>query len=68
MSIKLNTHYLDSFIRPHEYERIAPEIRMADEMLRKKTGPGSNFLGWIDLPDHYDKHIARPYPSEVAIA
>ncbi len=55
MSIKLNTHYLDSFIRPHEYERIAPEIRMADEMLRKKTGAGKDFLGWVNLPDDYDK-------------
>lgn len=55
MSIKLNTHYLESFIRPHEYERIAPEIRMADEMLRRKTGPGSDFLGWVNLPENYDK-------------
>lgn len=55
MSIKLNTHYLEPFIRPHEYERIAPEVLMADEMLRKKTGPGSDFLGWVDLPENYDK-------------
>ena len=55
MSIKLNTHYLESFIRPHEYEQIAPEIRMADRMLREKTGPGSDFLGWVDLPENYDR-------------
>lgn len=55
MSIKLNTHYLESFIRPHEYEQIAPEIRMADRMLREKTGPGNDFLGWVDLPENYDR-------------
>ena len=55
MSIKLNTHYLESYIHPHEYAGIAPEIRMADEMLRKKTGAGNDFLGWVDLPDNYDR-------------
>ncbi len=55
MSIKLNTHYLESFIQPHEFERIAPEVRMADDMLRSKTGAGNDFLGWVDLPDRYDR-------------
>ena len=55
MPIQLNDHYLASFIKEHEYERIAPEIRMADEMLRKKSGAGNDFLGWVDLPDNYDK-------------
>lgn len=55
MSIKLNTHYLESFVRPHELERIAPEIRMADEMLRNQTGAGKDFLGWVNLPDNYDR-------------
>lgn len=28
---------------------------VADEYLRKGTGPGSDFLGWLDLPENYDK-------------
>lgn len=55
MSIKLNDHYLSSFIRPHEYEHIAAEVRTADAMLRQKTGAGSDFLGWVDLPEAYDR-------------
>ena len=55
MAIKLNDHYLSNFIRPHEYENIAPEICMADKMLREKSGPGNDFLGWVNLPDNYDK-------------
>ncbi len=55
MAIKLNDHYLSSFLKPHEYERIAPEIRMADKMLREKTGAGKDFLGWVNLPDSYDR-------------
>lgn len=55
MSIKVNTHYLESFIKPHEYEEIAPQIRQADQMLRQKSGAGNKFLGWVDLPKNYDK-------------
>ncbi len=55
MSIKLNDHYLASFIRPHEYERIAPEVEMADRLLRTKSGAGNDFLGWVTLPTDYDK-------------
>ena len=55
MAIKLNDHYLSSFIRPHEYANIDPQIRMADKMLREKAGPGKDFLGWINLPENYDK-------------
>lgn len=55
MSIQLNTRYLESFIKPHEYEQIAPQIRTADQMLRQKNGAGNQFLGWVDLPKNYDK-------------
>ncbi len=55
MSIKLNDHYLSTFIQPHEYERIAPEIRMAHQMLRERSGAGNSFLGWVNLPDNYDR-------------
>ena len=55
MAIKLNDHYLSSFMRPHEYERIAPEVRCADAMLRNNTGAGNDFLGWVNLPENYDK-------------
>ncbi|MDY3864304.1 MAG: glucose-6-phosphate isomerase, partial [Eubacteriales bacterium] len=55
MAIKLNDHYLSSFIRPHEYGRIADEVRTADSMLRNKTGAGNDFLGWVNLPENYDR-------------
>ncbi len=55
MAIKLNDHYLTSFIRPHEYEQIEPQIKEADRMLRQKSGAGNAFLGWVDLPENYDK-------------
>ena len=55
MSIKLNDKYVSSFIRPHEYDYIQPEVNVADALLRSKSGAGSDFLGWVNLPSDYDK-------------
>ena len=55
MSIKLNDKYVSSFIRAHEYDYIQPEVNVADQLLRSKTGAGSDFLGWVNLPNDYDK-------------
>lgn len=55
MTLKLNDKYLKNFISEHEYQCIAPMVTVADKMLRQKTGAGNDFLGWIDLPENYDK-------------
>lgn len=55
MTLKLNDKYLKKFIAQHEYESISPMVALADKMLREKTGPGNKFLGWLDLPQNYDK-------------
>ncbi|MBO5898420.1 MAG: glucose-6-phosphate isomerase, partial [Clostridia bacterium] len=55
MSLKLNDHYLNKFIRPEEYANIQPAISAAHEQLVSRKGPGSDFLGWVDLPENYDK-------------
>lgn len=55
MSIKLNTSYLKGFVGENEFAAIAPQIRAAHEMLTNKSGLGSDFTGWVDLPVAYDK-------------
>lgn len=55
MAIKLNDKYVASFVRSHEYEAIQPMVKEADCMLRSKGGAGSDFLGWMELPENYDK-------------
>ncbi|MBQ7336364.1 MAG: glucose-6-phosphate isomerase [Clostridia bacterium] len=55
MSIKLNDKYVSSFINGHEYARMQAQVTAADKMLREKNGPGNDFLGWVDLPEAYDK-------------
>ncbi len=55
MTLKLNDHYLQKFIRPQEYDNIQPAITAAHEQLVARSGAGNDFLGWVDLPVNYDK-------------
>ncbi len=55
MSIKLDDKYLKGFVREHELSELAPMVKAAHDTLAAKNGPGSDFLGWVDLPVDYDK-------------
>ncbi len=44
-----------SFVAQHEVDYFAEPIRLAHEQLHNGTGAGSDYLGWIDLPNSYDK-------------
>ncbi|MBA4494207.1 glucose-6-phosphate isomerase [Paenactinomyces guangxiensis] len=43
------------FLQEHEVAQLEPAVRLAHDMLHNKTGSGSDFLGWIDLPSQYDQ-------------
>ena len=54
---KINFNYskaLDFFAK-EEISALQPYVDAAHEMLHNKTGLGNDFLGWIDLPNDYDK-------------
>lgn len=53
--IRLDTSNVLSFVQPHEWEMLSPYVKVAHDMLHEKTGPGSDFLGWVDLPVQYDQ-------------
>ena len=55
MSIKLNAKYTEDFVSKTDLESIAPEIKKAHKTLTEKSGAGNDFLGWVDLPENYDK-------------
>ncbi len=55
MTLKLNGHYLEKFIRPEEYTYMQSAVCTAHEQLQNRSGAGSDFLGWVDLPENYDK-------------
>lgn len=43
------------FFNKEEIEKMSPFVATAHEMLHNKTGPGNDYLGWLDLPENYDK-------------
>ena len=55
MSIQFNGKHLAGFVKEAEFSAIWPQVRAAHELLESRTGPGSDFLGWVDLPVDYDK-------------
>ena len=54
--INVDTSNLMSFINENEMEKMLPQVELAHTMLHKKSGPGSDFLGWLELPSKYDKN------------
>lgn len=55
MSLKLNEKYASSFVTNDEVMFFQEKIDAAHEALHNKTGAGSDFTGWVDLPVDYDK-------------
>lgn len=55
MSLKLNTKYLEGFVSEHEYEGVAAQVTAAHNTLVNRNGLGNDFLGWVTLPEDYDK-------------
>jgi len=43
------------FVKEHELQYMEPMVQAAHNMIHNKTGAGSDFLGWVDLPYNYDK-------------
>ncbi|MGT2907940.1 glucose-6-phosphate isomerase [Streptococcus dentiloxodontae] len=46
---------LGKFANQNEIDYLQSQVSAADKMLREGTGPGADFLGWLDLPENYDK-------------
>lgn len=46
---------LGEYIQPHELDYLQSQITAVDADLRNRTGAGSEMLGWLDLPQDYDR-------------
>ena len=44
-----------SFFGEHELTYLQDAVKVAHHSLHEATGAGNQFLGWIDLPENYDK-------------
>lgn len=55
MGIKLKLSGIENFVRNEEYAKIQPAVKMASDLLYSGKGAGNNYIGWVDLPNNYDK-------------
>lgn len=53
--IKFDYSKLAPFVADNELDEIQWQIDGADKLLREGKGAGSDFIGWLDLPEDYDK-------------
>src|ERR1700730_9646808 len=55
MSISFDYTNALSFMNQSEVDNFSEFVKVAHSMLHDKKGPGSDFLGWVNLPTDYDK-------------
>ena len=55
MTVSLNDKYMKPFVEEKEWASIQDEVAKAHKTLLEGTGEGNDFLGWVTLPDDYDK-------------
>ncbi len=53
--LNFNYQFAKNFFNVNELKQIKPYVELANEVLTSKTGAGNDFLGWVDLPENYDK-------------
>jgi len=53
--VKFNTKYLEKFVSADEMSAMKSQTVLAAQTLESRSGAGSDFLGWCDLPVDYDK-------------
>ena len=55
MKLNFSYQFAKKFFNENELKQIKPYVELANEVLISKTGAGNDFLGWVDLPETYDK-------------
>lgn len=56
MALKFSEKYAKGFVAEHEINAMLEQVKLAHKTVHEKTGMGSDFLGWLDLPVNYDKN------------
>ena len=55
MKLNFSYQFAKNFFNEDELKQIKPYVELENEVLTSKTGAGNDFLGWVDLPETYDK-------------
>ena len=53
--LKLDLSKLEGVISQEQINAMAPEVEAAHAKLYDPAAPGSDFVGWVRLPENYDK-------------
>ncbi len=55
MSVKFNYSYAKSFLRENDLKGLEAQVTAAHDVINGKSGLGNDFLGWVNLPEDYDR-------------
>ena len=55
MAIKFSYDFASDFIRENDLVGLKPQVASAHDTVNNKSGLGNDFLGWVTLPEDYDK-------------
>ena len=53
--LKLDLSMLEGVVSQEQIQAMAPEVEAAHAKLYDAAAPGSDFVGWVRLPENYDK-------------
>lgn len=54
-NISLDFSKVEKFVTQEEINQLNIKLNNAIDMIENKNGKGNEFLGWVDLPENYDK-------------
>ncbi len=55
MALKIVDTYARNFVSDAKIDALYPKAKAALNSVLNKNGAGNDFLGWVDLPENYDK-------------
>ncbi len=55
MGLRFNSNYAKDFIRENDIKGLEAQVSAAHNLIETKSGLGNDFLGWVELPENYDK-------------
>ena len=55
MALKITDKFVNGFVSADEVQGLSLQARCALDVVKSKSGAGSDFLGWYDLPENYDR-------------
>ncbi len=57
INLKINTNSVKDFITENEIKLFEAEVDLQRKKIYEKTGPGNDFLGWVDLPEQIEPEL-----------